>query len=264
MDRISKLRLLINQLDDYCLEHGCTDKDFKYIGTGNPNADILIIGKEAAICDSCTMQIDKEITSNFDTWKEKTDYNQENVIRSTKLTDYDPLYPYKGQIKKINNDKNNGTSRTWYTYQKLIDNIFGITGNNEINFHEKVFLTEVNPKPSQKTKDANTDLIEKRKEIFLRSEFIQSFPVVIISGVGYFSITPDFNEIEEIFNVKFFEKKNGGNKLSQPYWIHYGKSQSPRILINTHQLSIGISDALLMDVANDIVEIKDIKTTFSI
>ena len=95
----------------------------------------------------------------------------------------------------------------------------------------------------------------------MKSDFFQSFPIVIISGVGYFKITANSNEIEEIFSVKYLEKKFAEGKESQPYWIHSNKdNQSSKLLINTYQLSIGISDALLQEIANMIKkEIKMMK-----
>ena len=59
------------------------------------------------------------------------------------------------------------------------------------------------------------------------------------------------NEIEEIFEVKFSERKNAGNKPSQPYWIHWNEEKT-KLLINTYQLSIGVSDVLLREIATEI------------
>ena len=131
--------------------------------------------------------------------------------------------------------------------------IYGKFDNSNIDFHEGVFITEVNSSPSLKTQDADTTSIGFRKNILLKSEFFQSFPVVIISGLGYFEISENRNEIEEIFGVKFTHKVIAANKDSQAYWIHEGV-KSPKLLINTRQLSIGVSDALLEDMAKEIKE----------
>ena len=125
--------------------------------------------------------------------------------------------------------------------------------NKEINFHKNSFITEVNSSSSEKTINAKTDSIPFRKEKILSSDFFQSFPIVIISGVGYFENIEGKNEIEEIFRVNFKEMKFANKeKESQPYWIHYSSDKS-KIVINTHQLSIGISDILLEEVAKEII-----------
>ena len=176
-----------------------------------------------------------------------------NIQQTEKLngTNYSPIFPYRGQQFKIDNRKNGGTSRTWYNYQKLYNLIYGKIDNHNIDFHEGVFITEVNSSPSLKTKDADTSSIEFRKKALLTSEFFQNFPVVIISGLGYFEISKNRNEIEEIFGVKFTHKLIASNKDSQAYWIHEGVNP-PKLLINTRQLSIGVSDALLEGIAKEI------------
>ncbi len=71
--------------------------------------------------------------------------------------------------------------------------------------------------------------------------------------MGYFENIEGKNEIEEIFRVNFKEMKFANKeKESQPYWIHYSSDKS-KIVINTHQLSIGISDILLEEVAKEII-----------
>lgn len=257
MDRISKLEKLISDLG----EKKSDDELLKYIGTGNPNADILILGKECSVEDKNSEQFIFELKGNYKNWQRKRNYNQDAVLDFKTWNDYDPIFPYKGQKYKINNGCNGGTSRTWYTYQKLINYILDKPNNKDIDFHKKVFITEVNSTPSRKTVDADTNSINFRKDLILQSDFFQSFPVVIISGVGYFKITANENEIEEIFSVKYLEKKLAGGKKSQPYWIHSNKDNQPsKLLINTHQLSIGIADDLLFEIANMIKkEIKLIK-----
>lgn len=251
MNREDKFKLLIDHLEDTFQQNDL----LKYIGTGNPNADILIIGKESSINDKESEQYRVELKGNFRSWKEKTDFNQEVVKTYKCITDYDPLYPYKGQKYSIDNGRNNGTSRTWYTYQKLINHIYDTVGNTDIDFHEYAFITEVNSKPSRKTKDADISSVELRKQELLKSEFIKSFPIVIISGVGYFNITSPYNEIVDIFDVKFKEKIFAQHKSVQPYWIHTGQKKSQtKLLINSYQLSIGIADKLLEEIADKIKE----------
>jgi len=241
------------------LKNSSLDDMYKYVGTGDPFADILIIGKEAAISkEKQPEQFKTEIIDNFSAWwkiNEKGKFDQSKIQTQTHITYQTPLYPYKGQLLKINKGNNNGTSKTWFTYQKLYNRIFDNRENQNIDFHEGVFITEVNPNPSPKTKDAEIDIgkLKKRKEIFLSSDFINDFPVIIIAGVGYFNTnknTPDdLNEIEKTFNVKFHEKMLAGEKARQPYWIHWNEDKS-RLLINTYQLSMLVTDVLFDEISD--------------
>jgi hypothetical protein len=250
MNRSDKLNQLIKELN----ENKSIDASWKYIGTGNPNADILIIGKETSSSDE--QQIKLEIDNNLNDWDKINDFNQSRVPNFFETNKYSPLYPYKGQLFKIDKNNNRGTSVTWYNYQKLINKICNNLNNPKVDFHEYVFITEVNSTPSKKTKDADISSIPFRKENILSSAFFQSFPIVIISGVGYFNINKDFNEIEHIFNVKFKEKKFADKEKSkQPFWLHEQiNGTEQKLLINTYQLSSYISDKLLSKLSNQIKE----------
>lgn len=254
MNRLEKFELLLNDL-----ERENTEDYFKYIGTGNPNADILIIGKEASISkDKQSNQYNSETVSNFSDWKnilDKEDFDQKRIPQPEVVEYQTPLYPYKGQLLKIDNGTNKGASRTWMTYQKLYNCICNKEDNNKIDFHEGVFITEVNAEPSPKTSNAETSTVEFRKGSILSSQFIKDFPIVILAGVGYFDTIKhnpkDLNEIERIFDVRFMQKKVADEKESQPYWIHWNNDKT-RLLINTYQLSMGIADKLLDAIAEEV------------
>lgn len=248
-----------NELFSELLENLHTNKsvidEYKYIGTGNLNANILIIGKEVAISkESEKEKYKSEILLNFDFWYK---YRNKTINEND---GFNPIYPYKGQILKINNKKGNwGTSRTWLTYQKLHNKIFNNEKNENINFHDDFFLTEVNSTPSRKNVDAIKDSISFRKNKIMTSSFFQNFPIVIISGVGYFKTKKENyckNEIEEIFQVDFFKKIEIENKTKQQFWIHMNEDKT-KILINTYQLSINISDDLLNKIA-EVIRSSDI------
>lgn len=220
--------------------------EYKYIGTGNPLAEILIIGKEVSISKDDSDQYKQEIEGNFNFWLNTDNHNVNNINQG-----YNPLYPYRGQELKLDNKKGNwGTSKTWMMYQKLYNLIYNTPDNNQINFHEKFFITEVNSTPSQKTAYANKDSISYRKAKIFESDFIKGFPIVIISGVGYFE-TQINNEIEKIFDVKFTAKCNPENQPKQPYWVHKSEDNQ-KILINTYQLSMNISNELLTVISEEI------------
>lgn len=215
----------------------------EYVGTGNPEANILIVGKESSL-----EKHDPHIyflKNNRLLWKK----DKENTIQQIEKWDgmigdesnYSPMFPYKGQLFK-NSPENGGTSRTWFNYQKIANQIFG--DSDTINFHENIFTTEANSAPSRKTENADTRSVGNRKDFIRNSEFFQDFQVVIIDGVGYFGITESLNEIEDIFDVTFL--KNIGTK-SQPIWIHKGNNSS-KLLINTFQLGGHVSDDRLMKI----------------
>lgn len=218
--------------------------NFGFIGTGNPEAHILILGKEVA-----TDKSNDEHNQNLKSWER--DINKTIWDIPTRLFNLDsnsPICLYKGQYLKRYDKKDNwGTSVTWINYQKLHNYIFG-NSFGRINFHKNFFISEVNGVPSKKTAGADTSTVENRKLFFKKSNYFQNFPVVILGGVGYFKFSENQNEIEEIFGVKFKEKCLADGKENQPYWLHWSEDET-KLVINTHQLSMNISDKLLQEMA---------------
>src|SRR5690606_36762847 len=85
-------------------------EEFKYNGTGNPLSNILIIEKEASIInDEQKEQCNKEIVDNFNHWKSISDFNSDK-IKDRQFHNYSTLFPYKGQVLKIDYGKNFVTS----------------------------------------------------------------------------------------------------------------------------------------------------------
>lgn len=127
--------ICFRNLIDNLSQHDVSD-EFKFIGTGNPLAKILIIGKEVAIDKDKNPDVyKKEILNNFNDWNNLVDFNLD-TIKDKDWYNYSPLYPYKGQEFKIINKENNnaGTSRTWYNYQKILNFITEGTDNNLLIF----------------------------------------------------------------------------------------------------------------------------------
>lgn len=251
----NRIKLLRNLLEDLRHKHPSISDEWKYIGTGNPLADILIIGKEASISmENNAEQYQNEIINNYPFWYDQHNFDQ-NLIPSN-IYSHNPLYPYKGQQLKRDNKQNGGTSTTWMNYQKLINNIHGLENNQVINFHKYAFITEVNSTPSKKTKDAKTDSIPFRKEHVLSSGFFNDFPIIIVAGVRYFRHGVGFNELGSIFKVHFeLPEHFAGENKKQPYWIHWNDPRT-KLLINTYQMSQGISTELLKKVA-EVVKTRD-------
>ena len=229
-------------------------EDF-YLGTGNPNAKVLIIGKENAHDENSDR--DKSARGEIDTWLENIKNGTDASALPDSFFDHDllnPLYPFRGQRNTINNNKNGGTSRTWFNYQKLHDNIFNKGVKSEgINFHDHVFITELNDNPSPfsylQDKLKRQASVNAKCKFFKESAFFQSFPVVILACSHYpreLGI-----DIISLFDVEF----KGGtdhadNDTRQWYNVHYNKQgNSPKLVIHTRQLSMNIKDALLKEIA---------------
>ena len=197
-------------------------------GQGNPNANILIIGKES------------------------TD-TSEALIRD--------------KIRLCRDKKNrdaprdiNPQNKTWVYYQKLLDEIFHRKSDypDKWDFEKLAFTTEMNNIPSKHshpTKEIK-DGINKRLEFFKDSRFIQSFPVVILACSDYIrnDETSGFR-INETFNIEFDNKvgedgsPQGEHKYSKGFWFytHHSKDKQ-KLVIHTVQLS-QIQDEMIKDMA---------------
>lgn len=229
------------------------EQNFGYIGKGNIEAKILVIGKEAATNETDTLTMD-EYRNNLAQWERDIDKDLWDIPLRNR-SKYSPVCPYKGQYAKLNNNKNNwGTSRTWLIYQKLHNYIFG-SSYDRINFHKNFFITEINDNPSSKTKDAKTDNLALRKDFIKNSGYFQDFPVVILAGLEHYCISETHNDIEDMFGVKFTGKKVVDDKEKQCYWVHWGKDKT-KLVINTRQLSMNISDNLLIEIASLITSLE--------
>jgi hypothetical protein len=222
-----------------------------FIGTGNPNSKILIIGKEVATDteDGKNAELEaknlEDFNNNVNAWKKNVNQNLKQTdipIWHFENVENNPLYAFKGA--RINKE-----GHTWRKYQKLNNFIFNKAGNSMINFQEEFFISEMSALPAkttgkaQKNPEFKPSLIH-RKETFLKSTFIQSFPVVVLACSNYIK----GNEICEIFQVDFHEEI--GEK-TQKFWIHKNKDNS-KLVIHTRNLSADVSDLLLSQISEEI------------
>lgn len=229
-----------------------------YIGTGNPSAKILFIGKEAAIDEKLyPEQHQREIEINFSDWeKNAADDKQFSALDSWfskgLQPKYNPLYPYKGQKNTVEtrNDKGDiiggkgGTSKTWYNYQKIVDNLVNHgEASTSINFHEHAFISELNqiagPYSKIISKKDRKKSIEERKVLF-EAKFFKEFPVTIVA-VGHY--IKDFDiDLQEILKKTFHEalSKEHSKGLKKEYLnIHFDNPKNPtQLLIHTNQVSM--------------------------
>lgn len=235
-------------------------KNETYIGTGNPNSKILIIGKETATDvenrankDELYVRFQNEMLQDFKDNAKKWNLNIENFVGIDSLPNWiggkdsplnsNPLFPFKSLHTKVLKE-----GQTWSKYQKLHDLIFlnnlSSSKDKEIDFHNNFFLTEMNNAPAKFTKKANKKGIPDRKQFFKESVFFQNFPVIILACSNYIN----GNEIEDIFKVNF-DEQCGSNK--QLFWTHYN-SDKTKLVIHTRQLSTNVSNQLLIEIANEI------------
>jgi hypothetical protein len=225
-----------------------------YLGTGNPNSQILVIGKEVATDteDGSNLELEnknlKSFNSNSIDWLKNVNenVNQDDIPKwQFEQDDNNPLYAFKGV--EINKE-----GHTWRKYQKLNNYIFDKKDNKKINFQEEFFITEMSILPAKTTGKAQRKVdfhtnLEKRKKTFLESNFIQDFPIVILACGNY--IVGD--EITSIFKLNFIEEKGSG---TQKYWIHWN-SDKTKVVIHTRQLSANVSDDLLLGISKEVKEI---------
>lgn len=222
-----------------------------YLGTGNPNSKILIVGKEVAtdVEEGENKELENKnleaFNSNGTDWLSNVQENvKQNDIPNWKFENKEnnPLYAFKGvQINK--------GGHTWRKYQKLNDYIFDKNQNKEINFQEEFFITEMSVLPAKTTGKAQkkadfNEKLQERKESFFNSDFIQDFPIVILACGNYII----GSEITKTFNVHFTEEKGTDR---QKYWIHWN-SDKTKLVIHTRQLSANVSDDLLLGIANEV------------
>lgn len=172
-----------------------------YIGFGNPDSDILFIGKEKGFdIEKHPELFIKESINNIIQW-ESILTNPNNILNDFK---FNPLFPREYHTQKMR------PRHTWGIYAQIIaglknkntKEIFEETKNITGSFFTDCFITEINHIPSKYSKGHK--LISERKEL-LKNDFYKNFSKVVIGAKGYlqieqlkdlFNITSDFNEVK--------------------------------------------------------------------
>ncbi len=174
-----------------------------YIGQGNPNAKILIIGKECS-------KSEKEMTeNNFNDWRK----NCAEDITIANLPDdvtSNPLFPFKFLRYRVKGNN----SPTWDGYQTMI-NMFlpekqKAKNGDAYNFWRYCFITEIsayNLDKSYNGRFSNTaESIEERisGKGILRHDFFQQFPIIIFAIHRYrdYYLTEKGCKITDFMGVK--------------------------------------------------------------
>lgn len=203
-----------------------------FIGFGNPNAKILVIGKELAIDPINNPKAFKdESVENPIQWK--------TIVESGQVLDFNPLFPYDNQYKK------SGGS-TWSQYQRLCDLLnaeMHVSENN--HFFNNFFITEANTTPSKYSPGRAKIDFKDRLDFLKNNIFFQSFEVIIVAAGGYLHVT----QIEDIFDVKEVDRSQSkpNNKF-----ITFKDPKTNRLVISTRQLSTSVSSELMNKIASEI------------
>lgn len=203
-----------------------------YIGFGNPNSKILIIGQEKAIKSENETQIKAESLENPKQWNYLIKNKIENIDYNFYPDFYfkNPLHPYDGKPTRGN---------TWLQYQKLINFIYpNFISERNNSFLLNSFITEINhqvsPRQLGNQKDENRESINNHI-------FYKSFKITILATGKYLNN----HEIESRFNVRFLQD------FSQPRQrlLMFNNDFENRIVLNIRQLSNDISTDYLARIA---------------
>ncbi|NTE00492.1 hypothetical protein G6M26_23375 [Agrobacterium tumefaciens] len=236
-----------------------------FLGFGNPNGRVLLIGKEQAFdhihapgteefLNEILENRQRENKTNIAAWKENIENNFIPEWENMPIGLTNPLYAWGSQLNVANKLKNKigngGTSNTYLKYQKLHQYLNNQkTKSDRINFQKDFFLTELNEIATKysyggkELKKIRNESIEKRKDLF-RMDFFKCFPITIIAA-GHYPRDYNFN-IEHIFDVKFSGETT---VVGRDYYnVHYN-SDSNRIVIHTRQLSMAVTDELIEAIA---------------
>lgn len=206
--------------------------DKYFVGTGNPNSKILLIGKESAISSNDTFGRE---------WYNDNALSWQNHIKSgsCECLEY---------VVGINHPLRKGWGKnTWSKYQKLSDNIWNKTSKPYyVDFLKTSFTTEINDSPEKNTAIADKSGLNERKTLFKNSDFIQSFPVVVLACSDYIKNNDEIREIDEIFNVTYDGDEVGKYWFNKGNWffVHHN-ADSSKIVVHTRQLSADVKNDLL-------------------
>lgn len=208
-----------------------------YIGIGNPNSNILIIGKESAIPADDTNGM-QQYLKNADTW-------MQHIATSTSEC---MEYP-------VNNEhslRKGWGKNTWSKYQKLMDCILlKESKKHYVDFLKYSFTSEINDSPSKRSAIADKSTINTRKSLLKKSDFIQRFPIVILACSNYIVNNNSIREIDTIFDVTYDGDETGKYYYNKSNWffVHHNKART-KLVIHTRQLSADVKNDLLKDLGN--------------
>lgn len=216
-------------------------KPFYYVGTGNPNAKVLIIGKESAIEE--TDIVGKQ-------WYDKNANDWQNHI------DNGTCEVLEYEVGANHLLRKGWGKNTWSKYQQLSKYAFSEPDKSHyVDFLKNCFTTEINDAPSKNTSTAKKHGLNSRKQLFKDSAYIQQFPVVVLACSNYITNNETIREIDEIFRVSYAGDETGKYYYNKGNWfyLHYSADRL-KLVIHTRQLSADVKAELLSDMGKIIKE----------
>ena len=159
-----------------------------YIGHGNPNAKILILGQEPALYKDSEQYV-LEIANNKQQWQILVENGiGYESINPAVISFGSPLWPWANQTfmvrSEVKNEKGEiiktkgkqGTAKTWYCYQKLIDRILNkaTMHGGILDFHQLSFHTDMSAEASKQHNEV--EFSNAKKSVRNRAEKLFSLP----------------------------------------------------------------------------------------
>lgn len=213
-----------------------------FIGTGNPNANILFIGKESAISED-NLESKKWYNKNASDWESHIGNNTCEILSYPILKEH-----------VFRKEKSWGKN-TWSKYQQLSNFIFSKDKKPYyIDFLENVFTTEINDSPNKNTNIANKSSLNERKLLFKESKFIQNFPVIVLACSDYIKNNNEIREIDEIFGVHYKDEYEKKVYTKSNWFYSHFNDEKTKLVIHTRQLSSNVMSELLEDMGGIIRE----------
>lgn len=175
-----------------------------YLGYGNPDSEILFIGKEKAfdIFKSPNLFLHESI-NNLRQWEIKL---ANPLVDDLVFNPSNPILFHQERKYKVKKRS------TWGFYKNIVEKISLVKVNEEKvtneNFFTKCFTTEINHIPSKYSNNLSSNEVRK---VLLSEPFFKSFKYVIIGAKGAINQNQikqyfDFSEVKNIFldeNKKF-------------------------------------------------------------
>ncbi len=203
------------------------------VGVGNPNSDILVIGKEHAFPSDNSTLLMKESINNFRQWKliADNDWFGRNPKELLGLLGYNPLLPtcyHSGKTKP---------AHTWSKTCLIVSQVYPekkliVDEATDVrrSFFNRCFMTELNHRPAKTHEGSGLDTV--RRGDFLMSPFFRSFPVVVFSAKSY--LDGSHAILEKLYDVRPESRqtveldRKGGNKDKS---ISVVKYRSPKQVV---------------------------------
>ena len=193
---MNRIKQLIDELNEMDIQ--------PFIGYGNPDANILIVGKECGEEDK--ERLEKFVTPNFQQWAESLSGHGFGYRSGVEPYDFEhgnfhPINPfYKLENKRQTGKREIGRApSTYYWYQRLVEKIrarsvedYEKFKSDSIDFFKDCFITELNDVCRFNDKDLSKEQrqeikahIEKRFDWMRRTNFFNQFKIVILACGRY-------------------------------------------------------------------------------